>query len=318
MAYRDLYPPVEAYQIDRLRVDDIHELYIEQSGNPDGVPVVFLHGGPGGGSSPGQRRFFDPKRYRIVNFDQRGAGKSTPLGETRNNNTALLVGDMEAIREKLGIDRWHLFGGSWGATLALAYAQTHPDRCLGLILRGIFLMRPWEIDWFLYGMGTIFPEAWRSFAAFIPEGERHDLLQAYSRRLHDADPAKQLAAARSWSLYEGACSSLVSNPYFASHYADPVLAIGLARLEAHYMATDIYDGTRDLMRHIDRMRHIPGVIVQGRYDIICPIKTADELHRAWPEAQYIIIPDGGHSAIEPGARTALLEATDRFAKENKA
>ncbi len=312
MAYRDLYPAIEPYKVDHLQVDDIHTLYIEQSGNPNGVPVVFLHGGPGGGSSPSHRRFFDPRRYRIVVFDQRGAGNSTPLGETRNNTIELLTADIEAIRTLLGIERWHLFGGSWGATLGIAYAVAYPRRCLSLTLRGIFLLRTWEVDWFVYGIRAVFPEAWNRFSNFIPEDERGELLQAYIRRLHAPDPAIRLAAARSWSLYEGACSSFQPNSYFLSGYADEVVALGLARLEAHYMANHVLHGEQDLLRRIDGIRHIPAAIVQGRYDMICPIRTANELHRAWPEADYIVIPDAGHSAIEPGTRTALLEATDRF------
>ena len=310
---RDLYPAIEPYATQRLRVDDIHDLYIEQSGNPDGVPVVFLHGGPGGGCSPSHRRFFDPARYRIVLFDQRGSGRSTPLGETRNNTTPLLVADIEAIRETLGIGRWHVFGGSWGSTLALAYAETHPQACLTLTLRGIFLLTPWEINWFLHDMQAVFPEAWRKFAGFIPEAERSNLLDAYSERLDDPDPATRLAAAKSWSLYEGACSSLIPSPEVMSNMGSDVVAIGLARMEAHYMKHEGFMDADQLMRDVARIRHISAVIVQGRYDMVCPIVTADALHRAWPEADYIVVPNAGHSAMEPGIRAALVEATDRFA-----
>jgi proline iminopeptidase len=310
---RSLYPAIEPYRTQQLAVDDIHTLYIEESGNPEGTAVVFLHGGPGGGSTPAHRRFFDPARYRIIVFDQRGSGKSTPLGETRNNSTDLLVADLETIRGHLGIPRWHVFGGSWGSTLALAYAEAHPEPCISLALRGIFLLRAWEIAWFLYEIRTIFPEAWRKFAEFVPEDERGDLLTAYARRLNDPDPAARLAAARSWSLYEGACSSLIPNPEVMSVMGDEVHAVGLARMEAHYMTHHAFTGENDLLRGVDRIRHIPTVIVQGRYDIVCPIRTADELHRAWPEADYIVVPDAGHSAMEPGIRSALLDATDRFA-----
>jgi proline iminopeptidase len=310
---RQLYPAIEPYRTHSLPVDKIHQLYIEESGNPEGTPVVFLHGGPGAGSTPSHRRFFDPARYRIVVYDQRGSGKSTPLGETRNNSTDLLVADLETIRAYLGIERWHVFGGSWGSTLALAYAEAHFQRCISLTLRGIFLMRPWEINWFLYEMRTVFPEAWRKFAEFVPPEDRSDLLTAYSSLLDDPDPEKQLAAARSWSLYEGACSSLLPNAEVMSVMGDEVHAVGLARMEAHYMRHHSLIGENDLILGVDRIRHIPAVIVQGRYDIVCPIRTADELHNAWPEADYIVVQDAGHSAMEPGIRSALLDATDRFA-----
>jgi proline iminopeptidase len=313
MTHRPLYPALEPYRVEHLQVSSLHRLYIEQSGNPDGVPVVFLHGGPGGGSTPAHRRFFDPARYRIIVYDQRGAGKSTPLGETRENSTALLVEDIETIRRHFDIDRWHVFGGSWGSTLALAYAQANPDACRSLTLRGIFLLTPREIAWFLSGMQAIFPEAWRDFAEFIPEEERHDLLEAYSRRLESEDRKIRLAAANSWSRYEGACSSLIPRPETAMVEDADNHAIALARLEAHYMKHHAFLGENDLLRNIDRIRRIPAVIVQGRYDIVCPIRTADELHHAWPEADYIVVPDAGHSAMEPGTRSALLDATDRFA-----
>jgi proline iminopeptidase len=313
MPGKSLYPAIEPYRTLSLPVGDLHTLYIEESGNPEGVPVVFLHGGPGGGSTPAHRRFFDPARYRIVVFDQRGAGKSTPLGETRENTTALLVEDIETIRTHLGIERWHVFGGSWGSTLALAYAEAHPKPCISLTLRGIFLLRPWEIHWFLYDMKTVFPEAWQAFSGFIPPDERHDLLEAYIVRLHSENPETRLAAARSWSLYEGACSSLLPSPETMAAMGEEGKAIGIARIEAHYMKHHAFMGERDLIRQIGRIRHIPAVIVQGRYDMVCPILTADQLHRAWPEADYIVIPDAGHSAMEPGIRSALIEATDRFA-----
>ena len=314
MTHRDLYPAIEPYHTEMLAVDDIHTLYIEQCGNPAGAPVVFLHGGPGGGISPKARRFFDASKYRIILFDQRGSGQSTPLGETRQNSTALLVADIETIRRHLGIDRWHVFGGSWGSTLALAYSQAHPEPCLSLTLRGIFLMRPWEINWFLYEMRTVFPEAWAKFSGFIPEAERGDLLTAYSKRLFDPDPAIYRPAARSWGGYEGACATLLPNPAVVADMEDDTVALGLARMEAHYMRHHAFMGDHDLTNHIDKIRHIPAVIIQGRYDMVCPIVSADELHRAWPEAKYIVIPDAGHASWEPGIRTALLNATDRFAR----
>lgn len=312
MARSELFPPIDPYETGRLPVDDIHTLYWEQCGNPKGVPVVFLHGGPGAGASPTHRRFFDPGHYRIVVMDQRGAGRSTPLGEVRNNDTARLVGDLETLRQLLGIQRWHLFGGSWGSTLALAYAQTHPDRCLGLILRGIFLMRRSEIDWFLNDMGRIFPEAWGQFTGHIPEAERGDLLEAYWRRLDSPDPAVRMAAARAWSVYEGACSSLLPSPDLIAASGEDAHALGLARIEAHYFRSNAFDPEDKLLRDIGRIRRIPAVIVQGRYDIVCPIATADTLRRAWPEADYVVVPNAGHSAMEPGIRSALVHATERF------
>jgi len=295
-----------------LRVCESHIVYWEQSGNPAGVPVVFLHGGPGAGASPTHRRFFDPAHYRIVIMDQRGAGRSRPLGETRANTTELLIADLETLRDLLGIERWHVFGGSWGSTLALAYAETHPARCLSLTLRGIFLMRRSEIDWFLTAMGTIFPEPAAAFAGFLPEEERGDPLEAYWRRLNHADPTVRIAAARAWSVYEGACSSLLPNPELISAASEDSHALGLARIEAHYFRHNLFQPESRLLDEIDRVRHIPAVIVQGRYDIVCPIVTADRLHRAWPEADYRVIPDAGHSAMEPGIRAALVQATEQF------
>lgn len=312
MPRSELFPPIDPYQTGFLPVDEIHTLYWEQSGNPRGVPVLFLHGGPGAGASPTHRRFFDPGHYRIVVMDQRGAGRSTPLGEVRRNTTELLVEDAERLRRHLGIERWLLFGGSWGSTLALAYGQTHPERCLGLILRGIFLMRKTEIDWFLYSMRTIFPEAWATFAGHILPEERGDLLEAYWRRLNAPDAATRMAAARVWSLYEGSCSSLLPSPELIATSAEDTHALGLARIEAHYFRSNRFTPEDRLLRDVHRIRHLPGAIVQGRYDIVCPITSADELRRAWPEADYRVVPDAGHSAMEPGIRAALVQATERF------
>ncbi len=312
MTRADLFPPIEPYQSGMLRVDATHTLYWEQSGNPGGAPVLFLHGGPGAGASPTHRRFFDPTHYRIVIFDQRGAGRSRPLGETRANTTELLIDDIERLREMLEIERWHVFGGSWGSTLALAYSETHPERCVSLVLRGIFLAQRSEIDWFLYSMGTIFPEPWAEFAGFLPEDERGDLLEGYWRRLNDPDPAVRIAAARAWSIYEGACSSLMPNPELVSAAAEDCHALGLARIEAHYFRNNLFQPDTKLLDEIHRVRHIPAVIVQGRYDVVCPIVTADRLRRVWPEADYRIIPDAGHSAMEPGIRIALVQATELF------
>ncbi len=312
MPRSEFYPPIDPYQTGTLAVDGIHTVYWEQAGNPRGVPVMFLHGGPGAGASPTHRRFFDPAHYRVVVMDQRGAGRSTPLGETRENTTERLVEDLETLRRHLGIERWHLFGGSWGSTLALAYAQTHPERCLGLILRGIFLMRKSEIDWFLHSMRVLFPEAWAAFAAHIPENERGDLLEAYWKRLDSPDRTVRMAAARVWSVYEGSCSSLLPSAELIAASGEDTHALGLARIEAHYFRSNRFQPEDRLLRDVHRIRHLPGAIVQGRYDVVCPVVSADELHRAWPEADYRIVPDAGHSAMEPGIRAALVQATERF------
>ena len=308
----DFYPEIDTNRTGYLALDGRHSMYWEESGNPEGVPVVFLHGGPGAGATPQHRRFFDPKFYRINIFDQRGAGRSKPLGEIVDNTTPLLVDDIERLREMLKIERWLVFGGSWGSTLALAYAETHPERCTGLILRGIFLCRKSEIDWFLFGLKTLFPEAWYDFVAPIPERERSDLLVAYYWRLNDPDPAVHMPAARTWSIYEGRCSTLLPNPQLISHYASDVMALGLARIEAHYFVHNIFLPENSLLNNVDKIRTIPGVIVQGRYDGVCPIISADDLHRAWPEAEYIVVPDAGHAAFEPGIRSKLVAATDKF------
>ena len=308
---RDLFAPIEPYRTGRLRLDSRHTMYWEESGNPQGSPVVFLHGGPGAGATPVHRRFFDPDHWRIVVFDQRGGGRSTPLGETGDNSPDHLVGDIERLRGELGIARWVVLGGSWGSTLALYYAETHPERVAGLILRGIFLCRASEIEWFLYGMQRIFPEAWRAFAGFLPEAERGDLLASYHRRLTDPDPQIHLPAARAWSIYEGACSTLLPNPETVAAFGEDRLALGLARIEAHYFTRHLFSPKQDLVAHIGRIRHLPGVIVQGRYDMVCPICSADELARAWPEAQYVIVRDAGHSAMEPGIREQLVLAGER-------
>jgi proline iminopeptidase len=311
-AARELYPEIEPYAAGELPLDGIHTMYFEQSGNPGGAPVVFLHGGPGGGAGPLHRRLFDPAHYRIVIFDQRGAGRSKPLGEIRNNTTPLLIADIESLRRHLGIERWIVFGGSWGSTLAIAYAEHHPDRVRGLALRGIFLCRRSEIDWFLHGMREIQPEAWRRFTGFIPEAERGDLLGAYQKRLMDPDPAIHMPAARSWSVYEGSCSTLLPSAEAVKDFEHDVLALGLARMEAHYFRNDIFLPENFLLENVHRIRHIPAFIVQGRYDLVCPIRTADDLTRAWPEARYRIIPDAGHAKLEPGILTALLDGMDEF------
>ncbi len=308
----ELYPEIEPFASGMLPVDARHTLYWEQSGHPDGVAVVFLHGGPGAGSSPGQRRFFDPAFFRIVLFDQRGAGRSIPHGELTDNTTPHLLADLEKLRTHLGIGRWLVFGGSWGSTLSLAYAETHPESCLALVLRGIFLCRDHEVDWFLYGLRSVFPEAWREFVAPIPESERHDLLTAYASRLNHADPAVHMPAARAWSAYEGRCSTLLPNAEALAYFSGDHVALGLARIEAHYFRHRLFLPENALLSNVHRLRKIPAVIVQGRYDMVCPPVTADELHRAWPEAEYIVVPDAGHSAWEPGIRAQLVAAMERL------
>jgi proline iminopeptidase len=307
-----LFPPIEPYASGMLDLGEPHRMYYEQSGNPRGVPVVFLHGGPGAGASAVHRQFFDPAFYRIVVLDQRGAGRSTPLGCLEDNTTPHLIADLERLRAHLGIDRWMVFGGSWGSTLAIAYAEHHPERVSALVLRGIFLCRASEIEWFLYGLKTIFPEAWRTFAGYIPEAGRGDLLSAYHVRLVDPDPAVHMPAARSWSVYEGSCSTLLPNPALVADFATDRVALGLARIEAHYFRHDIFLPENSLLERADRLKKIPGVIVQGRYDIVCPTVSADDLHQAWPEAEYLVVPDAGHSAFEPGIRSRLVAATESF------
>jgi proline iminopeptidase len=311
----EFYPEIDAFQTGMLPLDDTHTMYWEQSGNPTGTPVIFLHGGPGAGSSPKHRQFFDPAFYRIVIFDQRGSGRSTPLGELKNNTTPHLIADMERLRNHLGIDRWLVFGGSWGSTLALAYAEHHPERCLGLVLRGIFLCRRSEIDWFLMGLRNLFPEAWRKLIAPLPETDTvsyQAILEAYYQRLTNPDPAVHMPAAHAWSVYEGSCSTLLPNPDLVAHFDSDVVALGLARIEAHYFMHDIFLPENFLLDNVGKIRHIPTVIVQGRYDAVCPIVSADDLTQAWPEAKYIIIDDAGHSAFEPGTRGALIKAMNEF------
>lgn len=307
-----LYPPIEPFDSGMLELDGIHRMYWEQSGNPDGVPAVFLHGGPGAGATPAHRRFFDPAYYRIVVYDQRGAGRSAPTGELDANTTAHLIADIERLRGHLEIEKWLIFGGSWGSTLALAYGEEFPSNCLGFILRGIFLGRARELEWFLYGLRTVFPEAWRKFVEPLTEAERGDILHSFHRRLMDPDKSVHLPAARAWSGYEGACSTLLPSPETVAAFSGASMASALARIETHYFVNDLFLSDNGLIENIDRIRHLPGTIVQGRYDMVCPVVTADELHAAWPEAEYVIVPDAGHSAVEPGIRSALIRATERF------
>ena len=312
MTRKTLYPEIEPYETGWLEVDDLHTLYWEQCGNPAGVPVVFLHGGPGAGATATHRRFFDPKHYRVVIFDQRGSGRSTPAGELTDNTTGHLVADVEAVRRHLDIERWFAFGGSWGASLALAYAEAYSERCRGLVLRGVFLCRAAEIEWFMTGMRQFFPEAWRDFAEHLPAAERGDLLANYYRRLTDEDAEIHQAAAQVWSRYEGACSTLKPNPEIASSYSEPKAALSLARIEAHYFINKCFIEDGALLANAGRLDGVPGVIVHGRYDVVCPMLSADELAAAWPGAELHVVPDAGHSAMEPGIRAKLVEAMERF------
>ena len=308
----DLFPDIAPFETGLLPLSGRHVMYWEQVGNPRGQPVLFLHGGPGAGAGAVHRRFFDPGHWRVIIFDQRGAGRSCPLGELRDNTTPHLVADIEALRRFLGIERWLLFGGSWGSTLALAYAQRHPDRVLGCVLRGVFLGRAAEVEWFLSGLKRVFPDAWAAFVEHLPPGERHDLLAGYLKRLCDPDPLVHLPAARAWSQYEGSCSTLLPSPDTVASFAQDRTALGLARIEAHYFAHALFLPPGGLLAHLDRIAHIPAEIVQGRYDMVCPAETAFDLAAAWPRARLTLVSDAGHSALEPGVRAALVAAVDRF------
>lgn len=313
---RSLYPEIEPFDNGLLKVSELHTLYYEQSGNPNGKPVVFVHGGPGGGTSPKCRRFFDPAIYRIVLFDQRGCGRSTPHAELTDNTTWHLVADMERVREHLAIDRWQVFGGSWGSTLALAYAQTHPDQVSELVLRGIFMLRRWELEWFYQkGCDALYPDAWETYLSAIPEVERGDLMSAYHRRLTGPDAATRIAAARAWSVWEGATSFLWQDVSHIASSSEDEFALAFARIECHYFVNGgFFEHDDQLLRNVGRIRHIPTVIVQGRYDVVCPMRSAWDLHRVWPEADLHVVQDAGHSAFEPGNMHELLEATDRFGR----
>lgn len=311
---RGLYPAIEPYRSGYLQVSELHRVYFEECGNPAGKPAVFLHGGPGAGCSPKARQFFDPAHYRIVLFDQRGCGRSTPHAELTDNTTWHLVADMERLREHLGIERWQVFGGSWGSTLALAYAQTHPTRVSELVLRGIFMLRRWELEWFYQaGCDALFPDAWEEYLAAIPPAERGDLISAYHRRLTSPDEATRLAAARAWSVWEGATSFLHPDPAHIASSGEDQFALAFARIECHYFVhAGFFEVDGQLLRDAHRLRGIPATIVQGRYDVVCPLRSAWDLHRAWPEADLRIVADAGHSAFEPGITHELVQATDRY------
>ncbi len=312
MAQGDLFPEIMPYDTGTLAVGDGHVMYYEQLGNPTGRPVLFLHGGPGAGAGLVHRRFFDPSYWRVVIYDQRGSGRSTPLGGIDANTTPHLVGDIERLRTHLGLGSLVLFGGSWGSTLALAYAQTHPENVQACVLRGIFLGRQVEVDWFMHGIATVFPEEHRAFAEFLPPSERGDLLGNYIKRLNNPDPAVHMPAARVWSVYEGACSTLMPAPDTVSGFAQDRTAIGLARIEAHYFANRLFLPPEGLLGGMHRIAHIPAEIIQGRYDMICPPHSAFALKAKWPKARLAVVPDAGHSALEPGVRRALVGALERL------
>lgn len=313
MQENPLYPPIQPYHQGHLQVSEVHSIYYEECGNPHGLPVVFVHGGPGAGCDEGHRQFFDPHVYRIVLFDQRGAGRSQPFACLDDNNTWALVSDMEKLRNRLGIEKWVVFGGSWGSTLALAYSETHPERVLGLILRGIFLCRPSEIEWFYQGGAhQLFPDFWESYVNVIPESERHNMVAAYYQRLTSENESVRLAAARAWSIWEASTSKLLVSPELIERFGGEQFALAFARIECHYFVHDSFLEPDQLLRDVHKIRHIPAVIVQGRYDVVCPMRSAWDLHRAWPEAELQIVPDAGHSAMETGILRRLVDASNRF------
>jgi len=311
-----LFPPIEPIETGRVRVSELHEIYYEVSGAIDGKPVIVCHGGPGGGSTPSMRRYFDPKKYKIIVFDQRGCGRSTPHAELEDNTTWALIADMETLRTRLGVETWQVFGGSWGSTLALAYAQTHPDRVSELVLRGIFTLRRSELSWFYQeGASAIFPDAWEGFLKPIPAAERSDMMAAYYKRLTGDDKKAQLEAAKAWSLWEGGTVSLMPSDERMHNFSSDVFALAFARIECHYfMNGGFFERDDQIFANMDRIRHIPGTIVQGRYDVVTPMETAWALHKAWPEADFDLVLDAGHAASEPGIIDALVRATNKYAE----
>ncbi|MEJ2529317.1 MAG: prolyl aminopeptidase [Gammaproteobacteria bacterium] len=311
-----MYPDIKPYATHQLRVDAIHTLYVEESGEPEGVPVLFLHGGPGAGCEPYHRRFFDPNRYRIILFDQRGCGLSSPHAELNNNDTGRLISDIEAIRDLLDIESWVVFGGSWGSTLALAYAEAHPSQVRGLVLRGIFLCRQREIEWFYQGGASrIFPDYWQDFISVIPSAERGDMLGAYYRRLTGKDELARMAAAKAWALWEARTATLLPAKEIVDHFSDPHVALSMARIESHYFTNNAFLAPNQLLDNIEKIADIPGIIVQGRYDCICPMESAWELHTLWPNSRLSVVDNAGHSASEYGICRALIQATDYFAEQ---
>ena len=309
-----LFPPIEPYNSGRLQVSDLHEIYYEECGNPMGKPVVFLHGGPGGGVAPIHRPFFDPKLFRVILVDQRGAGRSTPHAELEENTTWNLIADLEKLRERMDVEKWLVFGGSWGSTLALAYAETHPERVTGLILRGIFLCRPHEIEWlYQQGANAIFPDAWEKYLQPIPPEERGDMVNAYYKRLTSPDKAVRLEAAKAWSVWEGSTSFLIQDPKLLDVFSGEEFATAFARIECHYFVNNcFFDSNNWILENLEKIKHIPCEIVQGRYDVVCPMGSAWELSQAWPDSKLHIIPDAGHSAMEKGIASKLVEIMTRF------
>lgn len=313
MVNEHFYPAIEPFGHGMLQADATHSVYWEQCGNPEGIPILFVHGGPGAGCSTTDRRFFDPEAFRIILLDQRGCGRSRPLGELSNNGIDELVADYETLREHLGIERWHVFGGSWGSTLGMYYAQQHPGRVLSLVLRGIWLLRERELQWWLYDMGWIQPELWRDFAGFLPEEERGDLLEGYWKRLTGEDHALAQEAARRWSIYEGSCCTLLPNPEFADSFGEEEMSWCVARLEAKYFRWALTQPDDIILGKVDRLRSIPAFAVHGRYDIVCPVRNLDDLRHAWPELDWEIAADAGHSSHETSITKQLVGATRRIA-----
>lgn len=313
---RKAFPAIRPYSSQSIAVAEPHQLYVEESGNPEGIPVLFIHGGPGGGTRQTDRCFFDPDKYRIILFDQRGSGQSKPHASLEDNNTAALVADIETIRTTLGIERWVIFGGSWGSTLGLVYAQTYPGLVLGIILRGIFLCRDEDIQWFYqYGASQVFPDYWQQYMQVIPEAERGDMLHAYYSRLIGDNEIERMAAAKAWSIWEGRCATLHTNDALVNHFGNPHTAVAMARIEAHFFVNKAFLEPNQIINNAHRLKDIPGTIVHGRYDMVCPVKQAFDLSNAWPEAKLKIIADAGHSSVEPGTTDALVCATEQLAHQ---